>query len=373
MQAIECGLPIVTREGRFMRGRLASGILKRIGLQELVADSEDQYVALTVRLASDRQYSRAIRQKIEVNRHMLYDDREPVRALEGFLVEACQKAAGETGNTVLRQPGLPEVEPAPTSSKETSVSAPAIFVWQQLEAGLHMQTLKQDYAPVGLLEMISPPMQRVLDVGCFCGGTGKWLKGRFPGCHVTGIEYLEAAAAIAAKTYDHVIRRRIEDIDFDQEGIVQGSIDIIVAADVLEHLYNPWLALERLRPLLAPNGAMYVSLPNIRNLNILKGLAEGRWPYSGAGILDITHIRFFTRTQALEMLEQTGWQVVAQRINPDPSLSHLLQGKDISKIHRVDAGILKLEGLSVKDVHELFALQFFLKAMPMDGQRASKA
>jgi len=372
MQATECGLPIVTREGQFMRGRLASGILKRIGLQELVADNEDHYVALAVKLASDRQYNRTIRQKIEANRRALYDDLEPVRALEYFLVEACRKSAGETGNTVPLQSALPESEAA-RPSKETSVPTPAAFVWQQLDGALHMQTLKQDYAPVGLLEMISPIPQRVLDVGCFCGGTGKWLKEKFSGCRVTGIEYLDAAVAIAAKTYDQVLRGRIEDIDFDREGIRQGSLDIIVAADVLEHLYNPWRALERLRPLLAPNGAIYVSLPNIRNLNILKALAEGRWQYSGAGILDITHIRFFTRTQAIEMLEQTGWQVVAQRINLDPSLSPLLQGQDVSKIHRVDAGSLKLENLSEEDVRELFALQFFLKAIPMETQKGSEA
>ena len=212
--------------------------------------------------------------------------------------------------------------------------------------------------------MVSQIPKRVLDVGCICGGSGKLLKEKFPGCHVTGIEYLEAAAAIAAKTYDHVIRQRIEDIDFDQEGIAYGSLDIIVAANVLERLYNPWRTLERLRPLLAPNGAIYVSLPNIRNLNTLKALAEGRWQYAGAGILDITHIRFFTQTQALEMLEQTGWRVVEQKINFDPSLSPLLQGQDVSKIHRVDAGSLKLENLSEKDVLELLALQFFLKAIP---------
>lgn len=364
MQAIECALPIVTREGQFMRGRLASGILKRIGLHELVADGEEQYVTLVTRLATDRRYSAKIRRWIEANRHVLYNDLEPVRALEDFLVRVSSNVSSESKIMANLQDSLPSAASDQVDLKADSAFVPPKYIWQQLESELHMQTLKQDYAPVGLLEMVLAIPQRVLDVGCFCGGTGKWLKNRFPGCHVTGIEYLDAAAAIAATTYDRVIQMRIEDVDFDREGIAKGSFDIIVAADVLEHLYNPWQVVNRLRPLLAPNGAIYISLPNIRNLNIMKSLAEGRWQYSGAGILDITHIRFFTRTQAIEMLEQTGWQVVDQKVNPDPSLWHLLQGQDVSKINRIDAGFMKLENLSAQDVLELFALQFFLKAIP---------
>ena len=61
MQAVGSGLPIVTREGRFMRGRLASGLLKRMGLPELVAQSEEEYVAMAARLARDAEYGRQMR------------------------------------------------------------------------------------------------------------------------------------------------------------------------------------------------------------------------------------------------------------------------------------------------------------------------
>jgi protein O-GlcNAc transferase len=88
MQAIECGLPVVTREGRFMRGRLASGILKRMGLVELVADTEASYVELAVRLVQDAEYRKQIRRRIEVSREVLYHDTVPIRALEEFLLSA---------------------------------------------------------------------------------------------------------------------------------------------------------------------------------------------------------------------------------------------------------------------------------------------
>jgi predicted O-linked N-acetylglucosamine transferase (SPINDLY family) len=88
IQAVECGLPVVTREGRFMRGRFASGILKRMGLPELVAQSEEDFVALAVRLARDVQYREHIRSLIATSRQVLFEDRAPIRALEDFLVKA---------------------------------------------------------------------------------------------------------------------------------------------------------------------------------------------------------------------------------------------------------------------------------------------
>ena len=93
MQAMECGLPIVTREGRFMRGRLASGILKRIGLPELVAASDEDYVALAVRLVTDPAYRGNVRERIEASRAALFEDMAPIRAMEDFLVEAAGRRA----------------------------------------------------------------------------------------------------------------------------------------------------------------------------------------------------------------------------------------------------------------------------------------
>jgi predicted O-linked N-acetylglucosamine transferase (SPINDLY family) len=88
MQAVESALPIVTVEGRFLRGRLASGILKRMGMQELVASSPEEYVAVATRLARDGEYRKSIRRRIEASRHILFDDDAPVRAMETFLAEA---------------------------------------------------------------------------------------------------------------------------------------------------------------------------------------------------------------------------------------------------------------------------------------------
>jgi protein O-GlcNAc transferase len=88
MQAVECALPLVTCEGEFLRGRLASGILKRIGLDELVAGDGAQYVDLAVRLVEDREYRERLRGRMAAGRSALYLDRAPIRALEAFLQSA---------------------------------------------------------------------------------------------------------------------------------------------------------------------------------------------------------------------------------------------------------------------------------------------
>jgi predicted O-linked N-acetylglucosamine transferase (SPINDLY family) len=85
LQALECGLPVVTREGRFMRGRLASGILKRMEMPELICENEAQYVDLAVRLASEPDYRRHVSAEIAKRRAVLFGDRAPIAALEELL------------------------------------------------------------------------------------------------------------------------------------------------------------------------------------------------------------------------------------------------------------------------------------------------
>lgn len=91
MQAVECDLPIVTKEGAFLRGRFASGILRRIGVTELIAKREDDYVNLVVKLIRDSKYRRSIQQRIAMNRYRLFDDLTPVHALETFLIDVARR------------------------------------------------------------------------------------------------------------------------------------------------------------------------------------------------------------------------------------------------------------------------------------------
>jgi predicted O-linked N-acetylglucosamine transferase (SPINDLY family) len=96
LQAIECGLPVLTMEGTFLRGRLASGLLRHIGLDELVATDEDGFIGLAVRLASDVAAQQRLRAEISSRRHALFGDAAPLRDLERFLSDAAGVPTGRS-------------------------------------------------------------------------------------------------------------------------------------------------------------------------------------------------------------------------------------------------------------------------------------
>ena len=87
IQAIECDLPVATYEGQFMRGRLASGILKRMDLNELISPSVEAFIEKVAQLANDDQYRSAIKHRIATSKHLLFEDLAPVHALNQFLLE----------------------------------------------------------------------------------------------------------------------------------------------------------------------------------------------------------------------------------------------------------------------------------------------
>lgn len=155
---------------------------------------------------------------------------------------------------------------------------------------------------------------RVMDLGCGSGETSGFLKekGRF--AWVCGVEGSHEAAAVARKRMDQVLEGDIEKIDFP---FAAESFDIILALDILEHLVDPWSIIKKLHALLRPGGRLIVSIPNVRHYSVvLPLLFLGDWRYTQEGLLDSTHIRFFTRKTAkkiflaegfsIEQIDQTG-------------------------------------------------------------------
>lgn len=157
------------------------------------------------------------------------------------------------------------------------------------------------------LELLSRPLGRVLDVGCAEGAGADELRAR-GATHLAGIELEEEFAAAASERYDEVVHGSVpEDMVWDD-----GSFDTILCYDILEHLYDPWSAVGRLRGLLSPGGQLHVSIPNARHKNVwLPLLRDGSFRYARAGLLDVTHIRFFTRRDAVRMVEAAGLRVTS--------------------------------------------------------------
>jgi GT2 family glycosyltransferase/2-polyprenyl-3-methyl-5-hydroxy-6-metoxy-1,4-benzoquinol methylase len=158
------------------------------------------------------------------------------------------------------------------------------------------------------LLLLVPRGSRVLELGCATGYMSKVLRERL-GCTVTGIEVDSAAAEVAREWADRVIVGDAEELDYAQ---VFGSarFDVILFADVLEHLRDPESVLRRVRPFLEPRGSVVASIPNVAHGSVRVALLGGEFRYTPNGLLDDTHLRFFTQDSVLALFEDAGYSIV---------------------------------------------------------------
>lgn len=156
-----------------------------------------------------------------------------------------------------------------------------------------------------------PERSLVLDIGCGTGALGEKLKQKE--CIVHGVEYSEESAKIANSRIDKVIVLNIE----KEIPRLKSEYDVIIFADVLEHLRNPEEVLKKYSQFLKENGLVIISLPNIANWSIRTKLLFGKFNYTKTGILDETHLHFYTIKTAKKMVENVGLQV--QKIDLTPN------------------------------------------------------
>ena len=160
----------------------------------------------------------------------------------------------------------------------------------------------------GVERLLPAGVRSVLDVGCSVGALGASIKAH-TGAQVTGIEYSPAMAAEAERVLDRVFVGDATAV-IDGPALDGQQFDAIIFADVLEHLPDPWLVLRRAVRLLAPNGRIIASLPNIRHLSTIYHLVVlGYWPYRDRGIHDRTHLRFFTRRNVVELFRSADLEI----------------------------------------------------------------
>ena len=153
---------------------------------------------------------------------------------------------------------------------------------------------------------VPPGCLRVLEIGCSEGRFMAGLKAERAGIYAVGVEPYPDAATKAAGVFDRLVQAPVE-AALDQLGD-EAPFDCVVANDVLEHLVDPWNVLQRICARLAPDGCVVASLPNIRHWPTLNALfLGGRWDYAEAGVLDRTHLRFFTRKSLPELFERAGF------------------------------------------------------------------
>jgi 2-polyprenyl-3-methyl-5-hydroxy-6-metoxy-1,4-benzoquinol methylase len=153
--------------------------------------------------------------------------------------------------------------------------------------------------------LIDASGKRILDVGCAAGEFGGALK-RAGAAEVVGIECVPEAAALAREKLDCVF---VGDVQSLRPPLDEGSFDYIIFADVLEHTVDPWTMLATYRRYLKPDGRVIASIPNVRFYAIIGRLIFNAWGYRESGILDSTHLRFFTWPTIKEMFERAGLRI----------------------------------------------------------------
>ena len=191
------------------------------------------------------------------------------------------------------------------------------------------QTPAHDLVNPELMAMIPPQTRRIVDVGCMQGSLAKVYRANRPDTEVIGIDIDANYAAVAAEHCTEAIAADIELMPDDEFEKLSPS-DCWVFGDCLEHLRDPWRMLERVRATIDAQGCTLVCLPNAQHWSVQWRLASGNFRYEDSGLMDRTHIRWFTRTTMLELFSSTGWRIeqgLTRMIRSDDEDRHLLAVK----------------------------------------------
>lgn len=160
---------------------------------------------------------------------------------------------------------------------------------------------------VEMIAFIPESAERVLEIGCGTGSFGAHLKS-LRKVEFIGIEPQLNAAEIARAVIDKVIQLDVDSGLLELEGLL---FDCIVFNDVLEHLVDPWDILEKIKILLTPNGVVVASIPNIRYMPVFKEYLLGAdWRYQRDGVMDKTHLRFFTKNSIYTFFNSCGFDIL---------------------------------------------------------------
>ena len=250
---------------------------------------------------------------------------------------------------------------AAASSAPTSSQAPAIAAAPVAPAAAATAPMKQTPAHAvvnhDLLAMMPATARRVVEVGCMHGALAQAFRARNPGVHYTGIDIDAEYARVARQACDVALDGDIEHFSQPAFNALFPS-DCWVFGDCLEHLRDPWRLLRRIREGIAADGCLVACIPNAQHWSVQMRLATGLFRYEDSGLLDRTHIRWFTRVTMIELFSNNGWRIesgVARRL-PQPAPAALLQGI---------AAIAKAGGAdTAQAVEDAQVFQYLFKVVP---------
>lgn len=159
-----------------------------------------------------------------------------------------------------------------------------------------------------LAELPKDPAARILEIGCGTGGTGEVALATGRAGFYRGVEFDPASAERAKSVLTDVVCANVETVD---PALIADSYDVLILSEVLEHLIDPWGVMKALAPFLKPGGRIYASSPNISHHKVIRSLLAGRFEYEQEGVMDRTHVRWFTPVSYRRMFEDAGFRTVS--------------------------------------------------------------
>lgn len=186
-------------------------------------------------------------------------------------------------------------------------------------------------------DLVPASASKILEVGTGSGSLAAAIKKRNPTVEYVGVEISPEYVDLSRDRCDRVY---LDNFEKPRYPLMQeiAKADCIVFSDVLEHFIDPWGVLEMLKAMMQPSACIVASIPNIQHWSIQLRLNRGDWRYSESGLLDKTHLRFFTRETIVELFQTTGFNIehIAPRIFNFPNQAQALD--IISKITQLIGG-----------------------------------
>jgi 2-polyprenyl-3-methyl-5-hydroxy-6-metoxy-1,4-benzoquinol methylase len=362
-EALACGSLLVTNDLRengqeelFLAGE---HLVTYAGAEDLL-----DRIAFYLRHEESRERIAAAGREVALARHTYRHRMETLLAEAGRALRRTTGGPPEEARAVAPQEGPPPTPgegqlepPAPAALAEASTNG---------TAGGPQDPGYFNFPRPEILALIPRSARQVLDVGCGAGRLGEALKARQP-AEVVGIELDGAAAGAARARLDEVFVGDAERLDLP---FAPGSFDAVVCGDVLEHLREPARLLRRARGWLRPGGLVVASIPNVRHHSVVAGLLDGNWTYEPAGLLDRTHLRFFTRRTAEQLFRDAGFTVTGLGVVPGPGYE---EWERRGRPGKVEAGGLHVRGITPEEAEEFFAYQYLVTATPSREETSGPA
>lgn len=170
------------------------------------------------------------------------------------------------------------------------------------------QTAPTDIYNQQLYNLIPNGLRSIIEIGSGSGVLAKAIKLRSPATEYIGVEIDSEYSELSSRFCDKVLIDNIEDPTPALIPLIQHT-SAIIFSDVLEHLYDPWKTLKFIRDNISSNCSIYASIPNIQHWSIIFGLISGNFNYSESGLLDKTHLRFFTKSTIQSLFDKSGFEV----------------------------------------------------------------